>query len=323
MRKVIHAIASFKETALIVVIISLAIAMAIISPHFASRTNLESILLGLSVEGIITIGMVILLISGGLDLSIGSTLAFSGVVTGLMLNSGVPVALSVFIGLLAAGAIGCVNGVLIAKLSLNPFIITLGMAMAVRGLTLVVADGRAILNLPETFTPLGQGKLLGIQYPIYIVLALALLGDYMLRNMRFVRQSYYIGGNEAAAKLNGINIERVKIFNYVLVAVLAGFAGILVAARFGSASVTVGQGMEMNVLTATIIGGASLAGGVGSVFGGLLGALFILVISNSLNLIGVDSYWQNFVTGSILVISVLLNTLEEKRRTNSLMIRRK
>ncbi len=261
--------------------------------------------------------MVNLLISGGLDLSVGSTLAFTGVVTGLALNAGVPVVISILLGLLAALGVGLVNGLLVAKMKINPFIVTLGTNMAVRGLLLVIAQGRAVLNLPSEFTIIGQGRLFGIQYPIYVMLALVLIGDFLLRNTRFFRQNYYIGSNEKAARLSGINVDWVKIINYCIVALLAGIAGLMITARFGSASVTVGSGTELRVITATIIGGASLSGGEGSVLGAFLGALFMGVLANALNLLGVDVYWQNLITGLILIGAVVIDVVNERRKNRT------
>jgi ribose transport system permease protein len=146
------------------------------------------------------------------------------------------------------------------------------------------------------------------------MLALVIVGDVLLRNSRFFRQSYYIGGNERAARQSGIFVDRVQIFNYCLVAVLAGFAGLLIAARFGTASVTVGNGVELRVITACIIGGASLKGGEGSVLGAFLGALFMAMLANALNLLGVDVYWQNLVTGIVLILAVVFDVLSQRRR---------
>jgi ribose transport system permease protein len=178
----------------------------------------------------------------------------------------------------------------------------------------VIAKGRAVLNLPSSFTVIGQGRLLGIQYPIYVMLALVLLGEILVRNSRFFRQSYYVGGNEKAARLSGINVALVRVLNFCLVALLAGVAGLLITARFGSASVTVGSGEELRVITACIIGGASLAGGEGSVLGAFLGAFFMAFQSNALNLLGVDVYWQNLVTGALLIFAVVVDVLNERRK---------
>lgn len=313
----LRVIASFREFSLLAVLVVFGIFMSLRSDVFLTKANMEAILLGLSVEGTIAVGMAILLISGGLDLSVGSTMAFTGVVTGLALMSlRLPPFPAILLGLLAALGVGLVNGLLVAKLKINPFITTLGMLITVRGLLLVLAQGRAVLNLPESFTVVGQGRLFGIQYPIYVMLFLVIAGDLLLRYTRFFRQSYYIGGNEKAARLSGINVDFVKIFNYCLVAVLAGIAGIMITARFGSSSVTVGTNVELRVITATIIGGASLSGGEGSVFGAFLGALFMAVLANALNLLGVDVYWQNLVTGLILIIAVVVDVVNERRKAS-------
>lgn len=312
----IRAATSFRESILLLVLIAFGIFLTAASPVFLNWQNMEAILLGLSVEAPITVGMVILLISGGLDLSIGSNLAWAGVVTGLALVADVPAVLSIALGLLAALAIGLINGLLVAKMHINPFIVTLGMMTAVRGLLLVVAKGRAVLNLPPEFTVIGQGRLFGVQYPIYVMLAVVIVGEILMRNSRFLRQAYYIGGNERAARLSGINVDFAKIFYYCLVAVLAGVAGLMITARFGSSSVTVGTGVEMRVITATILGGASLSGGEGSVMGAFLGALFMAVLANGLNLLGVDVYWQNLVTGLILIIAVVFDVINEQRKAH-------
>ena len=304
-----------RESALILVLLFAGVIMSIVSPVFLSRANIEAILIALSMEGTIAIGMSILLISGGFDLSVGSTLALTGVVTGLALNAGVPAVPAIILGLLAALMVGLANGLLVARMGINPFITTLGMAMGVRGLLLVIARGRAVLNLPSSFTVIGQGRLFEVQYPIFIMLGLVIVGEILVRNSRFFRQSYYIGGNERAARLSGINVDFVKIFNYCLVAVLAGVAGLLITARFGSSSVTIGGGQELRVITAAIIGGSSLSGGEGSVLGAFLGALFMGFLANALNLLGVDVYWQNLVTGALLIRAVVVDVLNERRKT--------
>ena len=306
-----------RESILIVVILVFMAVMSVASPYYLTWRNLEAVMMGLTVNGIVVIGMVILLISGGLDLSVGSSLAFSGVITGMLLNRGVPVVPSILGGLAIAAFLGLVNGSLVAFISLNPFITTLGMMMAVRGAVLVVARGRAIINLPPEFLAIGQNRFLGLQIPVYIFLVLVIVGDILLRNSRFFRQIYYVGGNENAAVLNGINVRLIKIVCYVIVACLAGLAGILLTARFGSASVTVGQGVEMGVITAAIIGGASLKGGEGSVLGAVLGAIFMSILANSLNLLGVDVYWQNLITGATLVFAIVLDQLNEKRKADA------
>jgi ribose transport system permease protein len=314
LREAARSVLAFRESILILVLIVAGIAMTIASPVFLTWPNIEAILLGLSVEGTIAVGMVILLVSGGLDLSVGSTLAFTGVVCGLALVAGIPTAPAIILALVAALAVGMVNGLMIAKLKMNPFIITLGMMITIRGLLLVIAGGRAVLDLPASFNAVGQGRLLSIQYPIFVVVILVIVGDILLRNTRFFRQNYYVGGKEQAARLSGIKVDFIKIFNYCLIAVLSGVSGLMLTARFGSSSVTVGSGVELRVITAAIIGGASLNGGEGSVLGAFLGALFMGVLANSLNLLGVDVYWQNLVTGLMLILAVVFDMINEQRK---------
>ena len=307
----------FREFSLIAVLVLFGIYMSLASPVFLTRGNIEAILLGLSVEGTIAVGMVMVMITGGFDLSVGSTLAFTGVVTGLALTSGVPSVLAIAIGLSAALAVGLANGLLVAKLKINAFIATLGMMLTIRGLLLVLAQGKTVLNLPSDFTVIGQGNLFGIQYPIYVMLLIVVAGDLLMRNSKFFRQNYYVGGNERAARLSGMNVEWIKIVNFCIVALLAGVAGLMITARFGAASVTVGNGLELRVITATIIGGASLNGGEGSVFGAFLGALFMSVLANALNLLGVDVYWQSLVTGLILIAAVVIDVVSERRKSGA------
>ena len=303
-----------RETALVLILLVFGFIMSFASPYFASPRNLEALLMGLTVNGVIAVGMVIVFIAGGLDLSVGSTMAFAGVVTGLALNAGIPVPLSILGGLAAATAVGAVNGLLVSGLGINPLITTVGMMITVRGLLLILSGGKAVLNLPDAYKVIGQGRLFGLQYPIYIMIVIVIVADILLRNSRFLRQAYYVGNNEASAALSGINVGVVKVFSFCFVAALAGVAGIMITARFGSASVTVGEGLELRVITATIIGGASLKGGEGTVLGAFLGALFMGMLANSLNLIGVDVYWQSFVTGLTLILAIVIDVLSERRK---------
>jgi len=305
-----------RESSLLAVILAFGAVMTFVSPVFLTKENMEALFLGLSVEGLIAIGMVMVMITGGFDLAVGSTLAFTGVVVGILLTAGVPAPIAIVLALTASLAVGLINGGMIAKLGINPFIATLGMMMTLRGLLLVLAGGSTVLNLPDSFTVIGQGKLLELQYPIWVLLAIMIAMDLLMRNHKFFRQSYYVGGNPKAARLSGINVSRVQIVNYCIVAVLAGIAGLLITARFGASSLTVGTGTELRVITAAIIGGASLNGGEGSVFGAFLGALFMSLVANVLNLLGVDPYWQNLITGLILIGAVLFDVLRQRRRAS-------
>jgi ribose transport system permease protein len=303
-----------KELVLVGVILIFWILMSFVAVSFKNPSNIKAIFLGLSTEAIIAIGMANLLISGGLDLSVGSTLALGGVVSCLCMKAGLLVPISIIIGILTGSLVGFVNGTIVANWRINPLIVTLGMQTVVRGFTLILAGGTAIIGLPKSFTSIGKGKILGIQYPIIITLVLIILGDILLRKSRFFRQNFYIGGNEKAALMTGISVKKIKIFNYVLISTLAAFAGVLMSARLAAASVNIGIGIEMNVIAACVIGGASLSGGEGSIIGAFFGTLLLATIINSLNLLGVDVYWQNIVSGIILIVAVVFDTIMRKRR---------
>jgi len=306
-----------RELMLIVIIIIGGTAMSITTPIFFSSANFKAILLGLSVEAIIAAGMTILLVSGGLDMSVGSTMALSGIISCIAIKFGIPVFFSVSLGILSGTLVGFINGIIIAHWLINPFIVTLGMLSIVRGLVLILANGVTIINLPESFTILGQGKLFGLQFPIILMFFVIISGDILLRRSRFFRQNYYIGSNEKAAILTGIKVKKVKIINYMLTSTLAGIAGILMAARMASASVNIGTGLELKVITASVIGGASLSGGEGSIAGAFLGALLMGTLINSMNILGIDVYWQNVITGIILITAVILDNVMKRRRESA------
>ncbi|KJS50600.1 MAG: hypothetical protein VR66_02190 [Peptococcaceae bacterium BRH_c23] len=306
-----------RELVLIVLILLGGFAMSLVSPIFLNPANLLAILLGVSIDGIIAAGMTVLLVSGGFDLSVGSTLALSGIVTCLCIKAGFPVPLAVSTGILSGALVGLVNGLIVTKWRIHPFIVTLGMLSIVRGFVLILAKGVTIVELPKSFTILGQGKVFGVQFPIIITIIVIILGDILLRKTRFFRQSYYIGGNEKAAIMTGIKVNKVKIISYVIVGALSAMAGVLIASRLGAASVNIGVGEELKVITACVIGGASLNGGEGSVVGAFLGTLLMAILLNSLNLLGIDVYWQNVATGVILIAAVVLDTDLKRRREDA------
>lgn len=303
-----------RELVLVIVIILGGTIMSFASPVFFSQANIMAILLGLSIEAIIAAGMTILLVSGGFDLSVGSVVAFSGVIACMCLKANIPVPISILLGVLSGTAIGSVTGLIVSKWNINPFIITLGMMSIVRGFVLILANGVTIIDLPASFTIIGQGKLFGMQYPIVITLVVIVIGDILLRRSSFFRQNYYIGGNEKAAGMTGIKVRSIKVFNYALAGTMAAAAGVITAARLASASVNIGVGMELKVITACVIGGASLSGGEGSILGSFLGSLLMATLINSLNIMGTDVYWQNVITGLILIGAVVLDTVLKQKR---------
>jgi len=292
--------------------------MFIVSPVFRQFESITIILLSLSVNAIIACGMAILLISGGFDLSVGSVLGLSGTVAALgMVNGGLPFYVACLFGLLAGAGVGTFNGFVIARLRINPFITTLGSMIAVRGLVKVISGGREIYGFPAAFKWLGQGTVFqgtqfSVQMPIIFCLVIVAAGELLLRKSRFLRQNFYIGGNERSAILSGIPVVKIKMFNYILSGLLAAFAGLLNSARGGSAPVTAGQGVELQVVTAVIIGGASLSGGKGSILGAFLGTVLMVMIVSSINILGIRADWQDFVVGSVLLTAVIVDNIGRK-----------
>jgi ribose transport system permease protein len=312
--KRIKAFLTAREFLLVALLIVAGIVVSFFSPVFLSKANILSVFTAVTVNGFIAIGMVMLLACGEMDLSVGMTMAFSGIVVAKLMVAGLPIVLAIMVGFLIAAAIGFINGFFVAKVGLNAFITTLGMSLCIEGLMLVIANGRSVTGIPEAFKMIGQGKLLDVQYPVYILFVMVIISDYLFRNSRHLRQIFYVGSNAKAAKLNGINVSRIKVLTFMFTGVCSGLAGIIFAARLNSASVTVGGGTALNVITACIIGGASLKGGKGSVLGSVLGVLFMAMLSTALNLLSVNIYWQNFATGAILILAILLDTLGEQKK---------
>ena len=311
----IVALADHREFMILYIIVLGIIGLTYAKPEFLSKPSLAAVMLSLTAQSIIAIGMTILLVSGTFDLSVGSTFALAGTVTAIWLRSGMPAPMAIGFGLAIGILIGLVNGLIITELRINAFITTLGMMGLVRGLMMVVSGGRNISELPASFNAFGQGELIpGVQNPIVISIVLIVVSDFLLRRSRFFRQSYYIGGNEAAAILSGINVKRVKVFNFALVGFLAALAGIIITARFGSASTTAGKGLELKVISAAIIGGASLKGGAGTILGALLGAVLMSIIISSITLLGIDPNWVDFVIGAALLLAVMADATGRKAR---------
>lgn len=310
-------IAKQREIFVFLIIVAIMTVMSFVSPVFMSFGNISALFMALSTEVIIAVGMSNLMVSGGFDMSVGSVLAFSGAVSAMLIKAGWPTFFAVLAGIGVGALAGLFNGLVVAKLKINAFVTTLSSLSLFRGLTLITTRGRNVSYRSASFSAIGQSKWLGIRTPIWYAAILVILGDILLRRSRFFRQNYYIGGNEKAAALSGINVDRMKILNYTIVGLLAGVAGVVVTSRMGAASVTQGVGLELRVITATIIGGASLQGGEGSVFGAFLGSLLMTLITNTLTLMGVDIYWHTFVIGATLLTAVLIDQLGKNRKSKA------
>ncbi|TDB59544.1 ABC transporter permease [Arundinibacter roseus] len=286
----------------------LCVLMTIVFPtQFATVDNFSQILLNLSIDTIVAVGMMILMIAGMFDLSVGSTVAFSGGMAGyLMYYHQTPVFLAILAGLLGSLVIGFVNGWFIAKGGINPMIQTLAMMGIVRGFALMLS-GAGIQNFPYEFIYIGQSRLLKLQAPVWYMIGTVLVMAWLVNKTVFFRRYYFIGGNEKAARLSGIEVEKMKIWAFVISALLAGIAGILLSSRLGAALSTSGRGLELRVITAVILGGASLSGGYGKIGGAFLGALFMAIVNNALIIGRISGYWQEVILGSILITAVGLD----------------
>jgi ribose transport system permease protein len=291
------------------------IVFAILFPtSFFSRANLRVVLNNMAVDGILSVGMMTLMIAGVFDLSVGSMLSLVGVVTGWLLVHGRwPVVPALAAGLAVAALGGLVNGVLVARARVNALITTLGTLGIFQGVAILIA-GPSIADLPAGFTALGQTEWLGLQLPVWSMFVLAVAAHYLLRHTRYFRQFYYVGSNPRAARLSGIDVERMQILGFTLSGLIAGVAGLAFAARVGTAVANAGLGAELRVITAVILGGASLSGGKGSIAGALVGVLFMALVNNVLIIARVSSYWQGIVVGVILVLAVALDSFQTRLR---------
>jgi len=300
----------FAELRILLVVVVFAGAMTAYDPRFLSSATINTILLYLFGYAIMACGMTVLLVSGGFDLSVGSVSALAAMVAAvLMKDPSIRLAwpVAVLIGLATGAALGVFNGLIVAKLKINPFITTLGMMLLARGLTYIVSGGIGQSGFDRGFCSLGQGMIARVQMPIIISLTLVVAADLLLRKSRFFRQNYYIGGNEQAAWLSGIAVNRIKVLNYGLSGTLAALAGLLFAARLDSAMPNAGEGDELKVITAVIVGGASLAGGKGTVLGAFLGCLLLAMIRPAISFLPIEDHWEKAVVGAILLIAVILD----------------
>lgn len=294
-----------RETLLLALIAAQLLLFSILFPYsFPNFNNFAAVLRNLAADGILAVGMMMLMVGGMFDLSVGSMLSLSGVLTGwLMKEAGFPVWLAVPGGLIAATLGGAVNGLVVAKLRVNPLITTLGTMGIFRGVAVLIG-GPGISFLPESFNRLGQSQLLGIQSPVWIMLGVAVLFAYLMSRTKFFRQYYYIGANEKAAVLSGINVSRMQVVAFSVMGLLAGLSGIIFAARIGTSVSVAGDSAELRVITAVILGGASLNGGRGTIHGALIGVTFIALINNLLIISRVSAYWQSVIIGLVLVLAV-------------------
>lgn len=297
------------------ILVLLCVVMTIVAGNvFLTKSNLLSVIRQFSFTAIVAIGVTLVIITGGIDLSLGSVYALAGVFSGIaMVNWGCSDFISLLVGLGVAALCGLINASFVTLLSFPPFISTLGMMSVARGLAFGITNGYPIYGLTDSFKFMGQGSVLGIPMPILLMLVLAIIFSFFLRKTKTGRRIYAIGGNEDAARVSGIAVNRIKVIVYIASATLAGFAGILASARLGTAQPAGGTGMEMDAIAAVIIGGASLSGGVGNIAGAIIGAAIMGVLDNALTLLSVSAYWQELVIGVVILCAIALDRVRSIR----------
>jgi ribose transport system permease protein len=284
----------------------LCVALSILSPEFATGGNVRNLFWQATTTGIIAIGQCLVILTAGIDLSVGGIATFSAMVGGMVLmKAGVTAGVAVV--LLMGAGIGAISGFLIAYTRLAPFIVTLGVASITRSLTYVITDAHSIVGLPKGYRLFGYGHAFGIPVYIYILIGLFVVGHILLTKSKFGRFIYAIGSNEEASRLAGVNIRRYKALAYVITGMLAAVAVVIITSRLGAIDPDTGTGWEMDTIAAVVIGGTSLSGGKGSLIGTFIGVFLITVLHNGLNIIGVSPFWQGSAVGTVIIISVLLD----------------
>lgn len=315
-RSLLSALADLRHVREINVLLALLVVGALISlasPYFLTTNNLMGVFRAFSLTAIMSIGMVMVIITGGIDLSVGSAMGLSSLVTALAFEAGLPLGAAIASGLGVGVAFGLTNGLLITAIGLPPFIATLGTLSIGRGLMYMITHGVPVTpDTPDAFSFIGQGYIGPVPVPVVIMAILMVAFALMMSRTRFGRHIYATGGNEQAARLSGVKVDRVKLSVYVLSSVIASIAGIIGFSRYLSAEPASGFGSELDVIAAAAIGGASLAGGVGSVAGAVIGAALVGVIANGVVLLNINTYAQQAITGAVILIAVSIDVLRNK-----------
>lgn len=304
-----------KKYNLLALLVVFIVISAILSPNFLTPGNILNLLQQASIPGIVAIGMTIVILLGGIDLSVGSVAAFSGMITSMMVAAEMPIIVSIVVGVMLGGVLGLITGVLIARFNLPDFIASLAMMEIGRGAALLTTEGVPVFGLPSEFKFIGGGFVLGrvsVSGIIWILLTIAFA--LMLKYTSYGRSLYAIGGNKEAATLSGIKTKRNYAFAYMISGLLSGFAGVLTASWLSTGQPTAGNGMELNAIAASVIGGASLSGGVGTVVGTFGGVFLLQIITNIFNLVGLASFYQQIAKGVIIIAALLLNHVIDNRK---------
>jgi len=294
-------------------LIILFVALIVASPHFLTSTNLSSVVRQTAVINIMALGMTVVIISGGIDLSVGSILGLGGLTGAMAMERGVPIVPAVFIGILTGLACGFLNGLLITRLRIAPFIVTLGTLGIYRGTALIISNGLPVHKLPPNFSVLGEGSIAGIPFVLLLLIVCAIAVHILLEHTRLGRYAFAIGSSPAAAIYAGIPVAFHTTAVYSIGGLLTGLAGMIEASRLMTGQPTAGQGYELQAIAAVVIGGGSLRGGEGSVIGTLVGAFIMGLLSNGSDLLGISNYVQQVVIGAVIILAVAVDELRKRR----------
>ncbi len=294
-------------------LVLLAIALTIATPNFLTQSNLASVARQTAVINIIALGMTLVIITGGIDLSVGSILAIAGLFGTTAMKNGYSIPVAILVGLLVGLVCGLINGVSVAVLRINPFIVTLGTMGIFRGLALVISNGLPVHEIPAAFAFLGEDNFLGVPVVLYILLICAVLMHFVLENTKLGRYAFAIGSNSSAAYYAGVPIKFHLAMVYAIIGLLSGLAGMIEASRLMIGQPTAGQGYELQAIAAVVIGGGSLTGGEGSVLGTLIGAFVMGLLSNGSDLLGISPYWQQAIIGAVIIAAVGFDELRKRR----------
>lgn len=299
---------------LLVVLVLLIGVMATVSPYFFTWKNCRNILNQSAIYLVLSIGMTFVISAGQIDLSVGATIGFSGMMMGLLYKAGIPAIGAIILGLVCAAMIGWINGVVISYGKINSFIVTLSMMTILRGLILIWTNSNSIFGFGPVFTFIGSGKIGPVNMPIVISLVIAALGAMILHKTKFGNYCLFIGSNEVAVNRSGVNVRKYKTFIFTLCGFCTGVAGAIVTARLNSAEPLAGQGYEMDAIAATILGGTSMQGGKGNVVGTVIACFILNILKNGLTLLAISSHYQEILTGIILIVSVLISESNQRKK---------
>lgn len=291
----------------IVALIILCAIISIVSPRFLGIANLRNLFTQISVNGVISLGMTFVILTGGIDLSVGSVVAISGAVAAATIQSTGSIILGILAALFTGVFVGFINGIVVARGKIQAFVATLATQTVFRGVTYVFTGGNPISGLSDNFIMLTNSRILGIPVPVIMTIVVFAICAYVLTQTRYGRYVYAVGGNEDSARLSGISVNNVKIWVYIISGITAAIAGIIVTSRIGSAAPTAGNGYELDAIAAIVIGGTNLVGGEGTIIGTVIGVLIIGVLSNGLNLMDVSAFYQTIVKGLVILIAVLID----------------